>query len=220
MGLSNCDSKSEWEHGGAAASPHWVPRGWRGALAGSHSPARGAQCCSLCRLPVTVPRGAGSRPVRQIVLAASPSVRLRITEQLGPRRPASLPPDLGGALGERNEPGDGEQQHDQHDQRVEDQLQTARALEAHLAAAPAGVETSGDPTRTAENFAQDGNRAKRGGEGCLLWGVRRGGGRGPRRRLVARWGRAPSGRRRSSASTRSTLRCTSCPGSRAQQPWT
>ena len=42
VGLSNCDSKSEWEHGGAAASPHWVPRGWRGALAGSHSPARGA----------------------------------------------------------------------------------------------------------------------------------------------------------------------------------
>ena len=28
--------------GGAARSPHWDPRLWRGALAGSHSPARGA----------------------------------------------------------------------------------------------------------------------------------------------------------------------------------
>ena len=33
---------SEWEQQGAARSPHWVPRGRRGALAGSHSLARGA----------------------------------------------------------------------------------------------------------------------------------------------------------------------------------
>ena len=34
--------KASGRTGGAARSPHWDPRLWRGALAGSHSPARGA----------------------------------------------------------------------------------------------------------------------------------------------------------------------------------
>ena len=41
-GASGTFKASEWEQQGAARSPHWVPRGRRGALAGSHSLARGA----------------------------------------------------------------------------------------------------------------------------------------------------------------------------------
>ena len=40
MGLSNCDSKSEWEHGGAARTGQGGASARRGDLAGSHSPAR------------------------------------------------------------------------------------------------------------------------------------------------------------------------------------
>ena len=40
VGLSNCDSKSEWEHGGAARTGQGGASARRGDLAGSHSPAR------------------------------------------------------------------------------------------------------------------------------------------------------------------------------------
>ena len=45
VGLSKRASKSEWEHqgrGSLAPLGLWDPRRWRGAIAGSHSPARGA----------------------------------------------------------------------------------------------------------------------------------------------------------------------------------
>ena len=41
--------KASGRTGGAARSPHWDPRLWRGALAGSHSPARGALRASHSR---------------------------------------------------------------------------------------------------------------------------------------------------------------------------